>query len=90
MSKLYIMKDRCNECLFGSNALVDKERRQNILLDCMETDRHFICHKASLKNRDVVCRGFFDSNLNCNPGLRFAKRYPDLLIKEVTIEELGE
>ena len=50
--------ERCKECLFSKDKIVSDSRRKEILSDCERNDSHFICHK----DKDVCCRGFFDSS----------------------------
>jgi hypothetical protein len=57
-----VLAERCNECLYGPNAVVDSRRRREIIKDLYDEDGWFCCHKASLVGRDVVrCRGDFDA-----------------------------
>lgn len=67
-----VMSQCCNECLFGSNKIVSEERKTGILNDCQETGRYFVCHKATLADRDVCCRGFYDRNPYHNTAMRLA------------------
>lgn len=66
------MSKRCNECLFSSNKIVDDERKAEVLEECRKSDRHFICHKASINNQDVCCRGFFDTQ-KAGQSMRIAR-----------------
>jgi hypothetical protein len=57
-----VMEEQCDQCLFDpKNRIVDEERMQELLDECREQDAHFACHKATIANRDVVCRGFYDN-----------------------------
>lgn len=58
---LKVMRDKCVECLFSENRIVRPGRMADIIKDCRKTDNHFICHKATLKNTEAVCRGFYDT-----------------------------
>lgn len=55
-----VMKERCAECLYGSDKIVSNACRAEILRELEQKDSHFICHKASLADRNVACRGDFD------------------------------
>lgn len=57
---LLVAHKRCNECLFTNNRVVRPGRREDILAICKKHDSSFVCHKATLKDRAVVCRGFFE------------------------------
>ena len=50
----------CNQCLFSKNKIVSDERKEQILRDCRRNDTHFTCHKASIEEKDIVCRGFYE------------------------------
>lgn len=60
---LQIMKERCGQCLFSKDAVVDNERRAELLRECERRDSHFVCHKSQLaKVGEIVCRGFYDTS----------------------------
>lgn len=59
---LKVAKKCCGQCLFTSKKIVSDERKASILEDCVRNDTHFVCHKASMKGEDVVCRGFFGNH----------------------------
>ena len=54
----------CDRCLLGSNPLVTDERRREILKELQASGRAFICHKASMEDRYVVCRSFYEQELS--------------------------
>lgn len=58
---LQVYNERCAECLFSKNKIVSDSRRREILAQCARDDSHFVCHKASILCRNVVCRGFYDT-----------------------------
>lgn len=58
--KVYMTSRRCDQCLFSKNKIVDNKRRREILKDCKESDKHFECHKGTIKGRKVMCKGFFE------------------------------
>lgn len=67
-----VCETECNQCLFSKNRIVSAERVKEVLKNCEKKDAHFICHKASNKDEDICCRGFYDkktSNL-----IRIAQR----------------
>jgi hypothetical protein len=55
---------RCNECLYTKNKIVGDARKEGLLEGCRTSGKYFICHKATLQGRGVVCRGFFDEENN--------------------------
>ncbi len=57
-----VLAERCNECLFSPDAIVDAESRQGIIEDCKRVNTFFICHKATEEgNLKICCKGFYDS-----------------------------
>lgn len=56
-----VCEERCDQCLFSKDKIVSDSRRREILKHCSSQDAHFVCHKASIANRDVCCRGFYDA-----------------------------
>lgn len=68
-----VMKERCNQCLYGPNKIVSDERRKQILKDIHDKDDYFICHKATLKGTKACCRGDWDARGAGQSG-RLARR----------------
>lgn len=71
------MRKRCNECLLSDSKIVSDERCSQILRDCARTGNHFLCHKGTLMNEDIVCRGFYDEGIGHdrpNQALQVAHR----------------
>jgi len=56
-----VYETKCDQCLFSKDRIVSNSRRVEVLAECKRRDSHFICHKATLLNQDVCCRGFFDT-----------------------------
>ena len=56
-----VKKKCCGQCLFSKNKIVSDTRKKNILSDCQRDDSHFVCHKATIEDKDVVCRGFYET-----------------------------
>jgi hypothetical protein len=59
---LLIAEKPCDECLFSKNKLVDEQRKRVILQQCYKDGSYFICHKATLVGRAVICHNFAKSN----------------------------
>ena len=77
---LKVCKQECNECLFSENRIVSGKRMKEIIKDCVKNDTHFICHKGTIKNQDIVCGGFykrFSTNLIRIAGRLGAIKYID-------------
>ncbi len=66
----------CDQCLFGANKIVSDTRKRSILRDCVKQDKHFVCHKSSIRDEDegMVCRGFFEAYPGVGQLVRVAKR----------------
>jgi len=60
MPKLKVASKVCTECLFSSNRIVSKTTAEEIIIECEEKDKFFICHKF---NDNVCCKGFYDRQL---------------------------
>jgi len=56
-----VKKECCGQCLFSKNKIVSSERKRSILNGCKQNDNHFTCHKATINNEDICCKGFYDS-----------------------------
>lgn len=61
-----IQTKQCDQCLFSRRRIVTAARFKNIIRDCTQlgNEKHFVCHKASLKGDSVCCRGFWDKYKN--------------------------
>lgn len=59
---LEVKKKCCNQCLFSKNKIVSDERKKEIITGCLQEDSHFVCHKATIENKEVVCRGFYEKH----------------------------
>jgi hypothetical protein len=57
-----VMAERCDQCLYGPNKIVSDESRKQILRDTVQSDRHFICHKATIAGTEACCRGDWDAH----------------------------
>ena len=59
MFKVY--QERCKNCLFSKEALVNPERIKEIIKTCLEEKTHFVCHKSTMQDdQGICCRGFYD------------------------------
>lgn len=62
--KLLVCEKRCDQCLYSTAKVVSDKRREALLRACRRSGRYFLCHKATLAGKAVVCRGFFDTERN--------------------------
>lgn len=71
---LLVAEAPCKECLFSKNRLVSERRKRQLLKECYETGTYFICHKATLKGRAVICHSFAKSTNGAgNQAIRVAQ-----------------
>jgi len=70
--KLRVMSKRCEQCLMSKGKIVSDSRRDEILEQCERSGKYFLCHKGSMVNEEIVCRGFYDEVPN--QALRMASR----------------
>lgn len=59
----------CDRCLLGSRPLVDAARRAEILQECAETGRAFVCHRGTMTDSYIVCRAFYERGLSLSARL---------------------
>lgn len=71
--KFKIMAERCNECLYGPDKIVSNCRRKELIKELNQKDDFFICHKATIEQQAVACRGDWDQRL-CGQAGRIAGR----------------
>lgn len=62
--KIIVAKVQCDQCLFSENRIVSKERMEEIVDQCWKKKKYFICHKGSIANKNIACRGYFDYFMN--------------------------
>lgn len=65
---LAVAHKRCDQCLLTENRIVSEDRKNEILEDCEQSGKYFLCHKATLRDENIICAGFFDLKINsaCN------------------------
>jgi len=81
---LKVSKKCCGQCLFSKNKIVSEERKDQLLDDIERKDSHFTCHKATIKNEDIVCRGFYEQKTS--NMIRIAQRLG--MVEFVDVEEI--
>lgn len=72
MMKVY--ETTCKNCLLSPDSIVGPARRKEIIKDCVASQRHFICHKASMEGEDVCCRTFYEQLGHVAQNIRIAER----------------
>lgn len=71
---LKVYKECCNQCLLSKNRIVPAARVKEIVSGCAKRQSYFICHKASVEDKEVVCRTFFDKLGHVSQMIRIAER----------------
>lgn len=66
--------ERCRNCLFEDESLLTEADRVRKIETTAAADSYFICHEATARGEDVMCRGWWDElRWATNPG-RIAER----------------
>ena len=60
MSTFDVMAKCCNQRLMTDRKIVSDARQRQILRDTVRKDCSFVCHKASIANREIACRGHYE------------------------------
>jgi hypothetical protein len=69
-----VYKECCKNCLLSTDRIVSGKRANEIVKDCVKTQKHFICHKASMRNEDICCKKFYDKFGHTSNLIRIAQR----------------
>lgn len=57
-----VMDRRCDQCLYGNQKIVSDARRKQLIQDIISRDSHFLCHKGTICEEEICCRGDFDAH----------------------------
>lgn len=68
---LLLASRRCDQCLTTRQRIVSGGRAAEIIRDCRVRDVHFQCHKGSIANLNLHCRGVHE--IAPDRAFRFAK-----------------
>lgn len=60
-TKLKVMSEQCNQCLFSKHRIVSGARMKEVIQECLSHDTHFQCHKGTIAHEDIACKGFVDT-----------------------------
>lgn len=71
---LKVYKECCNNCLLSNDAIVSPSRRKDIIKKCSKNQTYFVCHKASMDNKEIVCRSFYDKLGHISQMIRISER----------------
>jgi hypothetical protein len=82
--RFYTFDKPCTNCLYGKRPLVSDERRKEILRSVKRKGGHFICHKATMQDKDVACAAWVAAG-NTSQMFQVSSRLG--LLQEVEQEE---
>ena len=86
---LQVFSECCKNCLLSPNRIVSGTRAKEIINGCVSKQTHFICHKASMKGEEVICKTFFDKFGHYSQMVRIAERLKMLkYVPQVDSEKL--
>lgn len=71
---LKVYDKQCDQCLFTNNRVVSARRYQQIVKDCIQKQSFFVCHKASINEETICCKGYFDKLGSYSQLIRIAER----------------
>lgn len=71
---LQVYSSCCKNCLLSDDRIVSLERAKQIIEDCKKDQNYFICHKASMENKEIVCKKFYDELGQHSQMIRIAER----------------
>jgi len=69
-----VYKDCCQNCLLSKDSIVSPTTRKQILQKCAKEQSHFICHKATIENKEILCKSFYDKFGHFSQMIRIAER----------------
>ena len=71
---LKVYKECCKNCLLSENRIVSSKKAKQIISDCSRNQTHFICHKATMHQKEIICKTFFDTFGHKSQMIRIAGR----------------
>ena len=71
---LQVYKDCCKNCLLSKDRIVSPARAKQIIHDCTRKQTFFICHKASIEGKEIVCSNFYNKLGHVSHLIRIAER----------------
>lgn len=69
-----VFKECCKNCLLSKDRIVSSKTAKGIVKDCISNQSYFICHKASIQGKDIMCKSYFDSFGHTVQLVRIAQR----------------
>lgn len=71
---MQVFKECCKNCLLSADAIVSPKRRKEIVNECVRKQTHFQCHKATMQDKDILCKSYFDKFGHHSQMVRIAER----------------
>lgn len=57
---LKVFSECCKNCLLSADRIVSPKRAMQIIKVCISSQSYFICHKATIKSEEIVCKNFYE------------------------------
>lgn len=71
---LKVFSECCKNCLLSESRIVSPARVKDIINDCKKKQTHFICHKATMKGEEIVCKKYYEIFGHTSQLIRIAER----------------
>lgn len=69
-----VYSECCKQCLLSKNRIVSAARAKEIVVGLKRNQTHFICHKASMRDEEILCKTSFDKFGHYSQLVRIAGR----------------
>lgn len=70
---LQVCDRMCDQCLYGSNSVVEEGARAVIMGD-QDPSHWFICHKSTIAGMKVMCRGYYEANKETSVFIKLGRQ----------------
>lgn len=71
---LKVYSECCKNCLLSKDRIVSPKRANEIIRGCKNEQTYFVCHKASIEGREIVCATFYKTIGHISQMVRIAGR----------------
>jgi len=79
----------CQNCLLSKDRIVSNKRAIEIIKGCKKDQTYFVCHKASMNGKEIVCHTFYKTLGFYSQLIRIAERLNAILfVKHENNEKL--
>lgn len=69
-----VFSECCKNCLLSPDRIVSPKVANGIVKKCVQEQSHFICHKASMEGKDIMCHTFYEKFGHYSQLLRIMER----------------